>query len=294
MEINRLNMQSLAEKKLAAYQDEGLALITSVNDLRNMPAAGVVVEGYLLGIVLSGQAQIIVESQEFSLKRGDIFVCNPRNMLERSMLSIDFEIVGLFMAPDYAEQMATELNMDWTLRAMAQTQEVIHCDEDEMNMLIGYVELLKQLMERPASEYKRKTQDTLLVSMAYVMFEIRQKNGEAKELPTRKFSSAEHLFQRFVKMLSEPGTPFLTVGEYAERLSITPKYFSAICKNITGKSASAIINEEVIRTAKILLHDSSKSVKQVADDLGFVNQSHFGAFFRRYTGTSPQRFRKTL
>ena len=172
MEINRLNMQSLAEKKLAACQDEGLALITSVNDLRNMPAAGVVVEGYLLGIVLSGQAQIIVESQEFSLKRGDIFVCNPRNMLERSMLSIDFEIVGLFMAPDYAEQMATELNMDWTLRAMAQTQEVIHCDEDEMNMLIGYVELLKQLMERPASEYKRKTQDTLLVSMAYVMFEI--------------------------------------------------------------------------------------------------------------------------
>ena len=43
MEINRLNMQSLAEKKLAACQDEGLALITSVNDLRNMPAAGVVV-----------------------------------------------------------------------------------------------------------------------------------------------------------------------------------------------------------------------------------------------------------
>ena len=77
-----------------------MALITSVNDLRNMPVAGVVVEGYLLGIVLSGQAQIIVESQEFSLKRGDIFVCNPRNMLERSMLSIDFEIVGLFMAPD--------------------------------------------------------------------------------------------------------------------------------------------------------------------------------------------------
>jgi AraC-like DNA-binding protein len=86
--------------------------------------------------------------------------------------------------------------------------------------------------------------------------------------------------------------PFTNVNGYAELLHITPKYFSSICKKLSGKTANEIIKEETIKQAKILLHDNSLSIKQVADQLSFTNQSHFGTYFHRYTGMSPQQFRQ--
>nr|MCR4958426.1 helix-turn-helix domain-containing protein [Prevotella sp.] len=44
-------------------------------------------------------------------------------------------------------------------------------------------------------------------------------------------------------------------------------------------------------TAKLLLRDNTKSIKQIAEMLGFANQSHFGTYFNRKAGMSPQMFR---
>lgn len=84
---------------------------------------------------------------------------------------------------------------------------------------------------------------------------------------------------------------YLSVNEYAERLHVTPKYFSTTCKRLTGRTAGQIINEEIITTAKLLLRDNSKSIKQISDLLGFANQSHFGTYFSKRIGMSPQQFR---
>jgi AraC-like DNA-binding protein len=41
-----------------------------------------------------------------------------------------------------------------------------------------------------------------------------------------------------------------------------------------------------------MMRDNSVSIKQIADTLNFTNQSHFGTFFRRHVGMSPQQFRQ--
>jgi AraC family transcriptional regulator len=40
-----------------------------------------------------------------------------------------------------------------------------------------------------------------------------------------------------------------------------------------------------------MLSTSAMPVQQIADRLGFQNQSHFGTFFRRAVGVSPKAFR---
>lgn len=80
--------------------------------------------------------------------------------------------------------------------------------------------------------------------------------------------------------------------EYANLLHISPKYFSSVCKKLTGKTASEIINDEIIKQSSFLLRNNKLSIKQISSRLGFVNQSHFGTFFRRHTGLSPQQYRE--
>ncbi|MBQ2073918.1 MAG: AraC family transcriptional regulator, partial [Bacteroidaceae bacterium] len=81
---------------------------------------------------------------------------------------------------------------------------------------------------------------------------------------------------------------------YAKRLHITPKYFSTVCKQVSGCTAGEIVNEHVLRKAKMLLRQPSLSIKQIASRMGFRNASHFGTWVRRNTGMSPQALRNAM
>ena len=291
MEIKKLNMQALTDGTLVSYHDNSVALFTDLTHIKEIPITGVVFEGFLFAFVTRGQAQIVLGDQQYDLKTGDIFACNPKNILEKSMLSMDFDVRGIFIEPMYAEKMANVLNIDWSLRMMAQTHEIIHGEAEDIAMLQRYFDLLSMKIQQPKTPNKQQSLDALLSAMAYELFDIRERAGSQDPMPAQQYKAGENLFQRFVKMLSDPDMPFLSVAGYAEQLNITPKYFSAICRQLTGKNASTIIKEETILTAMILLRDNGKSIKQIADELGFKNQSHFGSFFRLHTGVSPQSYR---
>ena len=78
--------------------------------------------------------------------------------------------------------------------------------------------------------------------------------------------------------------------EYSDEVFV-PAVVEEFCKKVSGKTAKEIIQEETIKQAKLLLRDNSLSIKEVADRLNFTNQSHFGTYFHRHTGLSPQQFR---
>ena len=48
----------------------------------------------------------------------------------------------------------------------------------------------------------------------------------------------------------------------------------------------------LVREAKICLRNPSLSVQQVAEMLGFSDQSAFGKFFKRECGMSPVQYKK--
>lgn len=56
---------------------------------------------------------------------------------------------------------------------------------------------------------------------------------------------------------------------------------------------AVVISEGNIRQAKSMLSSTSQTIQEIADRLGFQNQSHFGTFFRRYTGKNPSAYRRS-
>ena len=52
------------------------------------------------------------------------------------------------------------------------------------------------------------------------------------------------------------------------------------------------IDEFLITEIKLMLTFSEMSIQQIADYLHFPDQSYFGRFFKRFTGMSPQSYRK--
>ncbi len=143
----------------------------------------------------------------------------------------------------------------------------------------------------PGSPNKQSIVTAIIHGIAYTLADVLA--NEKININKSSYTSAENIVERFFHELEHADRKNRSVGEYAELLNITPKYFSSICKRVTGRTAGDIIDEAVVNEATLLLRDNSLSVKQIADRLGFSNQSHFGTFFRRKTGCSPQHFRRS-
>jgi AraC-like DNA-binding protein len=121
----------------------------------------------------------------------------------------------------------------------------------------------------------------------------------------RQFVTREHVHKdalvRFEGLLNDyfhsdkPQTRGLpSVGYCAKQLNLSPKYFADLIKKETGKSAQEYIQLKTIDAAKVKIFDTSKSVKEVAYELGFKYPSHFTRFFKQQVGLTPNEYRGSL
>lgn len=83
----------------------------------------------------------------------------------------------------------------------------------------------------------------------------------------------------------------LTLSDISSAIGYTPSWLSGKFRKETGKTVSQYIAEHKIQRAKELLIASNTPVQEIADQLNFKSQSHFGELFRRHTGMTPGAYR---
>lgn len=82
------------------------------------------------------------------------------------------------------------------------------------------------------------------------------------------------------------------VKDYARQMGYSTKTLNNIVRSILDKSAKTFIDEVVITQIKRLLVNSELTVKEVAYTAGFEEPSNLFKYFKKYTRTSPETFRK--
>lgn len=88
---------------------------------------------------------------------------------------------------------------------------------------------------------------------------------------------------------SEIGLP--SVKYLGEELGISPYYLSDLLKKETGRNTKEHIHFYIIDKAKTILLNSTKSISEIAYDLGFEYPQHFAKVFKNKTGFSPTEYR---
>jgi AraC family transcriptional activator of pobA len=106
------------------------------------------------------------------------------------------------------------------------------------------------------------------------------------------------ILTRFEKLLNDyfnsdkPGKLGLpSVAYCAEQLFISPNYFGDMIKKETGKSPNEHIQLKLINTAKERIFDPTKSLSEIAYELGFKHPQHFSRMFKKSTGVAPNEYR---
>lgn len=120
--------------------------------------------------------------------------------------------------------------------------------------------------------------------------EIHQSHAEEQDPQSDKQNP---VLSQFKTLLAENFINERSVSFYAGKMFLTPKYFSTVIKEASGRTAGEWINEMLLLESKVRLQNKEQSIAQVAYDLDFSDPSHFGKFFKKHVGISPMEYRKS-
>lgn len=86
----------------------------------------------------------------------------------------------------------------------------------------------------------------------------------------------------------------ISMKEMANLCHLSPSYFSRLFNRETGETFVNYINRLKIQLAKEQLRETSKSITQISDELGYLNVSNFIAVFKRMEGVTPSIYRQHM
>jgi AraC-like DNA-binding protein len=171
----------------------------------------------------------------------------------------------------------------------SRTHPVFTLNKDEVNNICTYFQGIKQKMDKQDHHFRRDVVRSLMMTMIYdlgnVIFRIQSSD--------RKQSRAEVIFSQFIDLVENNFREEKRVSWYAKQLCITPKYLSESVKQVSRRTPNEWIDNYVILEARVMLKDSALSIKEIAQQLHFPNQSFFGKFFKEHVGMSPSKYRKS-
>lgn len=107
-----------------------------------------------------------------------------------------------------------------------------------------------------------------------------------------EYTSGEFLLNKFIDLLETSYPKNREVSYYAEKLHVTPKFLSSICKASCGQTASRLIDKYVLKDIEYLMKQFSKTIKEIANELDFPSISFFGKYVKKHFGMSPRALRE--
>jgi len=175
------------------------------------------------------------------------------------------------------------------------SHEALHLSSKERKVILSLLDKIQFELEQNMDKHSKK----LIVGNIELFLDYCLRFYDRQFL-TREMVNQGAL-QKFDALLKDyfssekPKTYGLpSVVYFADQLHLSPNYFGDLVKKETGKSAQEYIQGKLIDVAKEKVFDPSKSVSEIAYELGFKYPQHFSRLFKQKVGHSPKEFRASI
>lgn len=146
---------------------------------------------------------------------------------------------------------------------------------------------IRTLLEMMIMEYAFPKEDTQDILKPMVLTLLMQVTRQYKANFTK--TSKERLSDKILRYMGEHSS-IVTLKEIADHFSYHPNYISSLLHKELGRTFSNLLLEQRMEKALILLKGTNLSVSEIAEILGYSNNSNFYKAFREFYGMSPREY----
>ncbi len=87
-------------------------------------------------------------------------------------------------------------------------------------------------------------------------------------------------------------TEDIMLGSLSKKFNLSLGYLSGLIKKETGKTYTDYVVGKRLQLAKQLLNDSSLSIQEIVERVGYKDYFHFNKLFKKHYGITPSKYRK--
>ena len=268
--------------------DNDLLLTDKIN-LAPMPNDPVKMNFILIGLCTKGKIRYKLDTEELIVRAGDLLVVSERHVIDEYKPSPDMEGLCIMMSVDFFHEIIKTVHDISSLFVFALMKPVMKLDGDEITTFKEYFHVIKRKLRDNHNHFRKDLIRTLMLAMFYDVGNVINRVKDFNESMLR----SEKVFTQFLKSVEENCKRERRVSWYAQKLCITPKYLSLAVKRISGRTAVEWIEDYVTMELRVLLKNSTKSIKEITEELNFPNQSFLGKYFKEHVGVTPSAYRKS-
>ena len=152
------------------------------------------------------------------------------------------------------------------------------------------IEQLLQTIVEEANSVKPLKDD--FTRAALIQLLIRVSRYAAPQADSQQGNYNSLILKNFLRLINRHYKEKKLTKDYAAMLYVTPNHLNAVSKDLLGRPAGELIRDRVILEAKRLLINAKLGISEIARELDFADNSYFSKFFKKYTGVTPEAFRK--
>ncbi len=245
---------------------------------------------YEMHLILSGFADVDIAGHKHHLDHGSLLVLTPYQPA-KCRFSPHAVTEGLLIDRVFYDSISsTDLSGDVEIPGIpSRFNTVYQLTESQTQELSG---IFCQIQK--AIHYMHLYKMEMIQSMVHIFKLFISELPFKDNVLTPDFRNKENIYKIFLHLSERNFRKERHIQFYADKIGITTTYLSRVVKEISGTTVNDHLTRRVYHEACNLLKTTTKTMGEIAYELGFKDQSAFTNFFKLHAKCSPKTFRNDL
>lgn len=240
-----------------------------------------------IGIVMEGEADIIVNLRTYHLQKGMLLVNTPESVMQMKRKEGHLDIQAIHISD---EMVAAALGKDSVQFFRQRMNAFVTMLSDEYRtLLLSFFDSLWLSLHCDAKRCREGQIASIfqLVIHLYATAEEGTENGGSQD------NHNIYVLNQFLDLVNKNCHEHRDLDFYADKICLSKQYLSSIISDVSRQTAKEWIEEATITRIKVLLRHSDMSLNEISSKMSFPEPSHFSRYFKRLTCMTPAEYRKS-
>jgi AraC-like DNA-binding protein len=240
-------------------------------------------------LCLEGSLSFEIFSSEYKLSKGEGMILPANPGIKNPKAEGNLELFIIFVSQPFLEVCTPRSNYGLRGSLSLHNQPVMQMTPEQFEQLHEDFKIIEKRINGPRHLFLYDVLTCVVQTMFLDFFDAHA----AKEGNTEVTFQNADLLSRFMNMLQKGEyIEHREVSFYADKLFVTPKYLSEVCKDVSGMTANYWINRYTVIHIRRLLADKKLSFTEISDMFNFSSLAYFSRFVVKNLGAPPSKFRE--
>lgn len=246
-------------------------------------------ECVFVGLCLSGEGTYTIGTIEHKVKENDVIIIGEGQVLGNINISKDISGVAMLISHEFIHNIIRDVRDVSNLFVFSRESPVFSLNKEEVAMFLEYYTILKMKVNDLSHAFRSQVSSSIIGAMIY---DLCNATRRIQGMGVQRQSRSQATFEKFVQLVEQNFRHERHVSWYSEQIGVSPKTLLEMVKRVSQRTPNEWLDIYTTLEIRLMLRHTTKSIKEIADELHFGTQSSLGKFFKEHVGISPSAYRR--